>query len=168
MKITKPELVIGSSIRQKPEILKEFLNSLQELDVTGLEIRYFFIDDNTDTASSDMLAKFRSHQTTIRRIQPQTEYICSDVTHHWTHQLMDRLARQKDRILRYARKNKTHVFLVDSDLLLHPWTLQQLWFSGREVIAEIFWTSGIRGKHFCRKSGKKESILYFGPTPEKT
>ena len=40
-------IIIGSPIKQKNKILNEFLLSLSELDLEGLDVHYYFIDDNT-------------------------------------------------------------------------------------------------------------------------
>ena len=135
-----PIILIASSVRQKPEILAEFLKSLQNLDNIGFEIKYCFIDDNTNPVASEMLHSFAPDQSHIILTKAEGEYDCTPQTHHWTHKQMDRVARQKDEILKYSASNRFHTFLVDSDLVLHPWTLQQLWFSDRDVISEIFWT----------------------------
>ncbi|WP_338140244.1 hypothetical protein [Paenibacillus thiaminolyticus] len=34
-----------------------------------------------------------------------------------------------------------YLFLVDSDLLLHPRTVEQLVATGKDIVSEIFWTS---------------------------
>jgi hypothetical protein len=146
--VTKAPVLIAGTIRQNPEILKEYLTSLTELDLTGFDIQYYFIDDNVDTDASAMLHNFKPQQTMVVRIPPQGEYSCSEETHHWTQRQMERVGRAKDRILHYAKQTKRHVFLVDSDLALHPWTLQQLWVSGREIISEIFWTQWRPGDPF--------------------
>jgi len=41
----KTRVLIASPIRQKPNILKEFLQSLSELDHGDLQVDYFFVDD---------------------------------------------------------------------------------------------------------------------------
>jgi hypothetical protein len=138
--VLKPAVLIASSVRQKPEILEWFLKSLQELDLDGFDVKYCFIDDNVDLLSSETLHTFNPGQSTVIGVKPEGEYFCTEETHHWSGEQIDRVARQKDQILDYAAENNRHLFLVDSDLVMHPWTLQQLWRLEREVIAEIFWT----------------------------
>ena len=42
----QPKILLGSPVCQKPKILKEFLQSLKELNKDGYTMDYFFIDDN--------------------------------------------------------------------------------------------------------------------------
>ncbi len=47
----------------------------------------------------------------------------------------------KDVIINYAKENQyDYLFLIDSDLMLHPNTLKQLVNQDKEIISEIFWT----------------------------
>ncbi|MDM5220749.1 hypothetical protein QUF86_08280 [Peribacillus sp. NJ11] len=47
----KKQVLVGSPIYHKPHILQKFLLSLERLDVEGMEIGHFFIDDNEDERS---------------------------------------------------------------------------------------------------------------------
>lgn len=58
------KILIGSPIHQKPEILKEFLLSLKELDKSKFDISYYFIDDNIDQYSSRLLKDFEDSEKT--------------------------------------------------------------------------------------------------------
>lgn len=40
------KILIGSPVRQKHNILEQFLQGLEEADKTGLSISYYFVDDN--------------------------------------------------------------------------------------------------------------------------
>jgi hypothetical protein len=52
-----------------------------------------------------------------------------------------KVARLKDIIIEHAgEENYDYLFLVDSDLVLHPLTLKQLLSQGKEIISNIFWT----------------------------
>lgn len=52
-----------------------------------------------------------------------------------------RVAKFKDWLISLARsEGYDYLFLVDSDLVLHPLTLQQLLHCRKDIIAEIFWT----------------------------
>lgn len=137
------KVLIGSAIRQKPAILKEFLASLTGLDRSGLTADCLFIDNNDLAESSKMLADFRLDGATVYlgSDQPAGDYQCSEETHHWDESLIWRVAAYKDFILKFARDNNySHVFMVDSDLVLHPLTLKQLLSTGADIISEIFWT----------------------------
>ncbi len=141
---SKPKVLIGGVIRQTPAVLKEYLASLVSLALDDLEVRFGFIDDNTDAESSRLLQEFKAGATrevSIVKVQPAAEdYRRDEITHRWTRQAMSRVGRFKDQLIETAIAEDRHLFLVDSDLILHPWTLQQLWVSERLIVATLFWT----------------------------
>ncbi|WP_348980772.1 glycosyltransferase [Thermincola potens] len=142
------KVLIGSAIRQKPAILKEFLQSLMELDRTNLQTDYFFIDNNDYQESAKLLREFRMEGSTVflGAANPTEAYRCTEETHYWNDRLIWQIAAFKDHILKFALDNNySHVFLVDSDLVLHPLTLKQLLSSGKDIISEIFWTEWAPG-----------------------
>jgi hypothetical protein len=51
-------VLIAAPVRQKPVILQHFLEGLQRLDATGLEVAYLFVDNNDDPQASQMLNAF--------------------------------------------------------------------------------------------------------------
>ncbi len=148
MTAESPRVLIGSAIRQKPAILKEFLVSLTELDRTGLKVDCFFIDNNDHDESVKILIDFIMPGAMIFRgcDRPSEAYHCSEETHYWNDQLIWKVAAYKDVILKFALKNNySHVLMVDSDLVLHPLTLKQLLASGKDIVSEIFWTEWTPG-----------------------
>ena len=54
----KLRVLVGSPIRQKPAILKEFLESLDRLEKNSYAMDYFFVDDNDIEASRVILQDF--------------------------------------------------------------------------------------------------------------
>ena len=136
-------ILIGSPVRQKSNILREFLLSLADLDHTGFETDFMFIDNNDNEISSLMLDGFcpMNSNVFISKEPPGETYLCNDLTHNWKDSLIWKLATFKDGILEYAQqKGYSHVMLVDSDLVLHPNTLKHLLSTGKDIISEIFWT----------------------------
>lgn len=137
-------ILIGSTIRQTPEILEKFLESLNELDKANIITDYFFIDDNENVDSKNLLQCFlkKANSTiTFEQGERVDEYICTDETHFWKENLIRKVAEYKNRIIRHCKDNKyDYLFLVDSDLVLHPKTLKQLLNTGKDIISEIFWT----------------------------
>lgn len=137
-------ILIGSTIRQTPEILEKFLESLNEIDKANIITDYFFMDDNVNVDSTNLLQSFQEKTTssiTIEQGESVDEYICTDVTHFWKENLIRKVAEYKNKIIRYCHDNKyDYLFLVDSDLVLHPKTLKQLLDTGKDIISEIYWT----------------------------
>lgn len=139
----EPKILIGSPVRQKPKILKEFLKSLAALDKIELKVDFMFIDNNDIAKSSQLLKEFSVEGclTFIEREPPIQVYNCNEVTHNWNNELIWKLAGLKNYIFKFALDNNySHVFMIDSDLVLHPLTLKFLLASGKDIISEIFWT----------------------------
>ncbi|WML35489.1 glycosyltransferase [Clostridium sp. OS1-26] len=138
-----PRVLIGSTIRQKTSILREFLQSLSELYIQDYNVNFMFFDDNEDLVSSQMLNNFKIQdcETIILRGEKQGRYICDDISHQWKDELIWKVAEYKDRIIDYAKENDyDYLFLVDSDLVLHPETLEKLISTKKDIISEVFWT----------------------------
>lgn len=141
----KPRILIGSPIRQKPAVLKQFLASLENLDRSGLEISYMFFDDNTDSESARVLQEFAAANGRTSILSPVDaggeEYVCDEQMHHWKEAIIWKVAEMKNRILAAGlERGYSHVFLADSDLVFHPRTLQQLLAAGRDLVSAVFWT----------------------------
>ncbi|MFE0559831.1 hypothetical protein ACFW1P_28310 [Paenibacillus sp. NPDC058910] len=77
-------VLLGSPIRQKPEILDHFLTSLLRLEQDHLDVCYFFIDDNNDELSSAQLSQFmrETNHVVIHSAQNDDyDYIRNETTH---------------------------------------------------------------------------------------
>jgi len=138
-----PKVLIGSPIRQKPAILKEFLQSLVRLEKENLSIDFLFIDDNEPEESGKLLKDFNcsSGKTEIIQGDKVNSYHCDESNHHWQEDLIWKVAEYKDYIINTAKEqNYDFLFLIDSDLILHPRTLIHLISTQRDIISEIFWT----------------------------
>lgn len=137
-------ILIGSPIQQQPKILQEFLTSLSELDKENLMIEYCFIDDNIRAESKDLLQKFANNLETVVIDNYEGEkgtYQCDEYTHYWKEDQIWKVAEMKDRIIAYAIQNEfDYLFLVDSDIVLHPLTLKQLIKTQKDIVSNIFWT----------------------------
>lgn len=137
-------VLIASPVRQKPAILTEFLWSLEQLDTSGLQVAFAFIDDNDLKEARDLLRQFAAGKDNVH-ILPGDEsslpYHCDENTHHWQEDLIWKVARYKNRLLEMAREGRyDYLFLVDSDLVLHPKTLVHLVSLDKDIVAEVFWT----------------------------
>ncbi|MCM3194107.1 glycosyltransferase family 2 protein [Priestia megaterium] len=136
-------VLIGSPIHQKPEILEHFLISLERLDKEECEIQYLFIDDNENKESSKLLHTFslNNKNVAIHKNQFNDKYIRDNKTHYWNEKLIWKVANFKNMILQIAREYEyDYLFLIDSDLVLHPNTLIQLMSSEKDIISNVFWT----------------------------
>ncbi|WP_425340030.1 glycosyltransferase family 2 protein, partial [Paenibacillus ihuae] len=143
MSETKTRVLVGSPIHQKPQILHEFLNSLLRLRRDGVTLDFYFIDDNEDDAASELLRRFDPDGSEVFHQSSgfHDAYIRNDTTHFWNSDLVWKVAGFKNLMIRRAEAfGYDHLFLIDSDLILHPDTLHHLIRTEKDIISEIFWT----------------------------
>jgi len=139
----KKRVLLGSPVHQNPAILKEFLLSLEELEQLSATLDFMFLDDNTDSTASQLLCAFQDKhpETTIIPNQHLQNYTCDEYTHYWREELIWKVAGLKNKLIEQAKtKNYDYLWLVDSDLVMHPHTLEQLMQADKDIIANIFWT----------------------------
>jgi hypothetical protein len=128
------KILIGAPVRQDEETFQLYLASLKNLNTKGLKVEWFFILHN----SPNLKKYLEPYQYT--EVTSNDEYK-KDFTHHWTPTNLSHVAMMKNELLKKAKqKGADYFFLVDSDILLHPDTLQQLVKSNKKIISEIFWT----------------------------
>lgn len=147
------KILIGSPIKQKPKILKDFLLSLEELDASQLEIYYYFVDDNIDSESKELLKQFQEKNKNVlikdskEFIKNNYEYIRNSNTHLWKKELIERIILFKNSMIEYAKEKQfNYLFLIDSDIVLNPITLKHLISRNVDIISNIFWTEWKKGQ----------------------
>lgn len=165
-------ILIGSPIHRKPNILKEFLSYLPKIESDGLEINYFFVDDNIDPESTALLNQFSQEYKGVTVIPSNSnDLFISDEkgTHIWNSNLIWKVAEYKNQIIEFALKNDyDYLFFIDSDILLHPKTIQQLISTKKDIISEIFWTDFVgNGRELPQVWLQDEYKFYYKET-EKT
>lgn len=136
-------IVVASPVCQKATILKEFLISLDGLDLKNIILEYLFVDDNEDEGSKELLRDFASEHTgaTVLQTDAVSRYVSDDFTHRWTEETVQKVARFKNHMIEVAiDKEYDYLFFIDSDVILHPKTLQQLISDQKDIISNIFWT----------------------------
>lgn len=139
----KIRVLIGSPIHQKPMVLKEFLNSLLRLNIADIELDFHLVDDNDDEESSRLLQEFQSmgDHIYLQSSGFHDAYIRNDTTHFWNTNLVWKVANFKNLMINRAQTlNYDYLFLIDSDLILHPDTLRHLIGTNKDIISEVFWT----------------------------
>jgi len=135
------KVLIASPVKQKPEILKEFLWSLEQLEKKDLTVNYAFIDDNEGQSTLLREFAFGRDSVTVLPGNSPNPYICNETTHHWREDLIWKVAGYKDRFLQMAQDGGfDFIFLVDSDLVLHPKTLVHLVGLRKDLVSEVYWT----------------------------
>ncbi len=147
------KVLIGTPVRQKPNILKEFLLSLTELEKNDVDVSYFFVDDNSDNESSLLLNKFKENNDNVVIVNSKdiyevsnTIYKCDKKSHNWKKDLIQKVAELKNKIIDYAKENDfDYLFFIDSDIVLNKKTLTQLLSRNKDIISNVFWTEWVVG-----------------------
>lgn len=118
------------------------------MDKGDLIVDFFFIDDNVDEESSLLLDRFKiknnKSAVTIHKAMKSRDnyYVCTDETHYWNEGLIWKVAAFKNKLIKHALENDyNYLFLIDSDIVLHPQTLLKLMENQKDIISTILWTS---------------------------
>lgn len=147
------KILIGSPIHQKPNILKEFLISLDNLDLGNYDIYYYFVDDNEIQESSKLINEFadkhknvilkKSNEFNFEKIE---KYECNSTEHKWKSSLINKIILFKNEIINYCTDNDfDYLFLIDSDILLNSNTINHLISRNVDIVSNIFWTQWVIG-----------------------
>lgn len=135
------KILAGTIVRQHPKVLAAHLETLAAQQLPAdTTVDYAFIDDNDDSASSDLL---RSFATRVIPAGPRdsAEYAVDAVTHRWNVAAFHRMAREKQRLLDVAvAEGYDAVWLVDSDLIVGADTLSSLIGAQKDIVSGVFWT----------------------------
>jgi len=134
-------VLIASCIRQNPLILSEFLEGLRNLETDNIETEAAFIFHNMPEGGKYIEKANLPFKVSVNFYQSSHPYITNERGHNWTNELIQDMSRMKNALLTVALNNNfDYIFLVDSDLYLHPKTLKQLLNRNKDIISEIFWT----------------------------
>jgi hypothetical protein len=142
----KPLIIIFSPVRLSSNILKETLNELSLLNSDNLILEFWFYDDNDDPESKILLQRFsHRHAFRIKILKSldlgYSEFVTSEISHHWSNDNLDRIVKIKNFALRqFLDTSAEALFLVDSDICLHPNTLVHLYSLNLPIVSEVFWT----------------------------
>lgn len=140
-------VLVGAPVRQKPAVLRLFLQSLRQLEHSLVDLDFALVDDNDDPESSALLRGFAAGVPGVEIRTPndtdraQGRYDTGATTHSWTPSLIDRVTRHKEALLARAREERyDFLFLIDSDVLVRPETVEHLVRQDKDIIAEVYWT----------------------------
>jgi hypothetical protein len=102
-----------------------------------------YADDNIDAMSSMLLTSTNCGFQCWRSAPPESD--CQDyrdgVSHQWNQENISRVAAMKNRAIEvFLKSDYTHLFLVDSDVILHPATVEHLLSLDLPIVSEVFWT----------------------------
>lgn len=136
------KILVGSPIRQKSNILKEFLLGLEEAEKGQNQVAYFFVDDNTEIESSDLLKVFAEKNDVI--IKKGSELYASDAHydgHVWHSTNLEKVTVYKNEMISYCINNGfDYLFLIDSDIVIDKKALLQLLSDNVDIVSNVFWS----------------------------
>ena len=140
------KVLVGSPIRLKNTVLKEFLLGLEEAEKGSNEIVYYFVDDNTDADSIELLRSFADRNETI--IKKGTQLYNSDDKydgHNWKSETLAKVTAYKNTIIKYCIENNfDYLFLVDSDIVIDKRTILQLLSDNVDIVSNVFWNQWVK------------------------
>lgn len=135
-------ILVGSPVRQKSSILKEFLLGLEEADFGQNEVAYFFVDDNTEEASSELLKAFAETRDVI--IHKGSNLFDADAhyeDHVWQAANLARITAYKNKMISHCLDQEfDYLFLIDSDIVLDKRCVLQLLSNQVDIVSNVFWT----------------------------
>ena len=152
----KISVQISAPIRQKPQVLDLFLSQFLYLEKINNKYQffYYFIDDNIDYQSSALLTEFSRRMNKqyqkAKCIIAKPKYYFSrlDDEDVWNWEKIQKVGAFRNNLLDHAKKqNSDYVFMVDSDILLHPNTISKLIDQKKDIITQLHWTEINGGIH---------------------
>lgn len=130
-------ILITAPVRQTKEIFKEYLWSLNRLNIPeGYKVdKYFYLHN------SEHLKKFlKPNEYEI--INDDSLLKFSNRTHVWNPENFKAVAEMRTMTLEKARKEEyDYIFSVDSDVILRKNTLKELLETNKKFISKIFWNA---------------------------
>lgn len=137
----KKRVMIGTLVRQKPQILKAYLDSIASLNTENLEVTCALVEDNIIEESTKMLEEFKREHDNVRIYKFQTDDDNEFDYHKWSMTAILRIACFKNKLIKIAiDEGYDYIFLVDSDTVLQPITIDYLIKADKDVISEVHWT----------------------------
>jgi hypothetical protein len=134
-------VLAGAVCRQDPGVLKAHLYTMLWQETRGVDVDLCYIDDSEGGSNRGMLEEAGARVLDADPRPPAADYGVDESGHQWAVPTFYHLAEQKQRILDLAIEGGYDaVFLVDTDLLLAPDTLQSLIDSDEPITSAVFWT----------------------------
>ena len=144
------KILAGSVVRQTPKILAAHMKTMLWQETSDeVEVDYLYIndldpDEDYYKESRDVLFGHEQVEvinTDIKKRPTGAEYVAANDTHHWQQATFEWLGSLRQKFLDTAKeRGYDRVFLVDSDLLMDPRTLQSLIACDKSIVSAVFWT----------------------------
>lgn len=135
------KVILFSPVRQDFDTLNLALGS--HVSLWGVAERWYY-DDNDSINSSDLVAKTGGRITGFSLHLSEIEkpvYDTAGETHAWSNQLVSRIAKIRNHAIEeFLKTDADALFIVDSDLILHPDTVTRLLEVNEPIVSEVFWS----------------------------
>lgn len=130
------KVLIAAPLRQNPKIFREYLESLDRLELPeGCTVDRFFVVNDCP----EVIPEIRDAEW----VEINSENVTIYHNHLWTGELVGRMSEYRNMTIQKALDGGYDYLLsVDTDLVLHPQTLKVLLETGKDIVAELFWTNG--------------------------
>ncbi len=133
----QPTVFIASPVRNRAWVLPAFLDSLEKLDHPAEAVSHHFLINDCVDASGQILRDWAS-----RRQRAVVEEVRTGVVgwnrYQYPHYDFRNLARLRNHLLeRFLASGSSHLFSVDSDVLVPPHALRYLLRAERPVVAAV-------------------------------
>lgn len=130
-------ILIAAPVRQRPEIFKEYLNSLDHLNIPKDYIinKFFYLHNCPELADFLQTGEYEFITDDSKLLKEENQQ------KKWTQKNFKALYQMRTALLRKAAQEKyDYLFTVDSDILLHPNTLINLLKDNKSIVGNMLWT----------------------------
>jgi len=130
-------VLIAAPLKQERKIFKEYQDGIDRLILPdGVSIDRFYVVNDCPNIIQDIRDKYIV-------IDTGDQYTKMPDDHFWTQDNLEKMPRLRNALVRHALEGGyDYLFSVDTDLVLHPATLQTLLDADKDIVSEIFWTKG--------------------------
>ena len=155
-------ILIAAPVNEQEKIFKEYLTSINSLKIPeDYIIDKFFILSKRSPLSSMLEENEYCYENNSFEINKEHDF------HNWTQERLLNIAKLRTLILQKARKEKyDYLFTVDSDILLHPNTLEHLLSLNLPIVTEAVWTKHSNGLTLL--DGEYEGWMHYLKSPNYT
>lgn len=139
------KVLITAPLRQEPKVFDEYQEGLDRMRIPeGVSCDRFFVVNDCP----EVIPHIRGAEYTVRDMG--NEYRKTHNDHHWTIDTMLAMGELRNMTIRKALEGGyDYWFSIDTDLVVHPDTLQWLLEADGDIVSEIFWTKAPNGHEWC-------------------
>ena len=135
--LVQKKILIASPLKQKVEIFLEHQESIKKLNVPeGYQVDTYYIVNDCD----EIVPHLKDCYFTVYNGLADSHF--DNSPHVWSSLKLRRMVLMRNLCINFAKTyNYDYLFMVDTDLVLHPDTLLWLLSANKDIIGEAFFTS---------------------------